>query len=108
MKLPEKVLIDDIEYKVEEVSHKELQLSSEDLKGDYWGETRYKQASIRVCEGMAEDEVKITLVHEIIHAILQERGFDQQNNDEELVDGLAHALRMLVKQNPELIKEVLS
>ncbi|EPC24522.1 hypothetical protein [Lacticaseibacillus paracasei] len=108
MKLPEKVLIDDIEYKVEEVSHKELQLSSEDLKGDYWGETCYKQASIRICEGMADDEVKITLVHEIIHAILQERGFDQQNNDEAMVDGLAHALRMLAKQNPELVREVLS
>ncbi|MCL4173999.1 MAG: hypothetical protein L0I56_02270 [Lacticaseibacillus paracasei] len=108
MKLPEKVLIDDIEYKVEEVSHKELQLSSEDLKGDYWGETRYKQACIRICEGMAEDEAKITLVHEIIHAILQERGFDQQNDDEAMVDGLAHALRMLAKQNPELVREVLS
>lgn len=106
MKLPEKVLIDDIEYKVDEVSNKELQLTSEDLKGNYWGDTRYKKASIRVCEGMAEDEVKITLVHEIIHAILQERGFDQQNNDEALVDGLAHALRMLAKQNPELIKEI--
>jgi len=108
MKLPEKVLIDDIEYNVEEVSHKELQISNEDFKGEYWGDTRYKQASIRICEGMAEDEVKTTLLHEIIHAILQERGFDKQNNDEEMVDGLAHALRMLAKQNPELIKEVLS
>lgn len=108
MKLPEKVLIDDIEYNVEEVSHKELQISSEDFKGEYWGDTRYKQASIRICEGMAEDEVKITLVHEIIHAILHERGFDKQNNDEEMVDGLAHALRMLAKQNPELIKEVMA
>lgn len=108
MQLPKSVLIDDIEYKVEEVSHKELQLSSEDLKGDYWGETLFKKASIRICEGMAEDETKITLVHEIIHAIMQERGFDRQNNDEALVDGLAHALRMLAKQNPELIKEVLS
>lgn len=108
MKLPKHVLIDDVEYKAEEVSHKELQLSSEYLKGEYWGDTRYKQASIRICEGMAEDEVKITLVHEIIHAILHERGFDQQNNDEAMVDGLAHAFRMLAKQNPELIKEVLS
>ena len=107
MKLPKYVLIDDIEYKVEEVSHKELQISSEDLKGEYWGETRSKQASIRICEGMAEDETKITLVHEIIHAILQERGLDQQNNDEALVDGLAHAFRMLAKQNPELIKQIL-
>lgn len=107
MKLPEKVLIDDIEYKVEEVSHKELQLSSEDLKGEYWGDTRYKQASIHICEGMADDEVKITLVHEIIHAILHERGFDQQNEDEAMVDGLAHALRMLAKQNPELIREII-
>jgi len=108
MQLPKLVLIDDIEYKVEEVSKKELQLTSEDLKGDYWGDTRYKKASIRICEGMAEDEAKITLAHEIIHAILHERGFDQQNNDEAMVDGLAHALRMLAKQNPELIKEVLS
>lgn len=108
MKLPEIVLIDDIEYKIEEISHKELQLSGKDLKGNYWGDTRYKEASIRVCEGMADDETKITLVHEIIHAILQERGFDQQNNDEALVDGLAHALRMLVKQNPKLIGEIFS
>lgn len=108
MKLPEKVLIDDVEYKIKEVSHRELQLSNEDLKGEFWGDTRYKPASIRICEGMAEDEAKITLVHEIIHAILQERGFDQQNNDEAMVDGLAHALRMLAKQNPELIREVLS
>lgn len=108
MQLPKSVLIDDIEYTVEEVSHKELQLTSEDLKGEYWGDTRYKQASFRICEGMSEDEAKITLVHEIIHAILHERGFDQQNNDEAMVDGLAHALRMLAKQNPELIKEVLS
>ena len=40
MKLPEKVLIDDIEYKVEEVSHKEL-IGMKDLKGEYWGDTRY-------------------------------------------------------------------
>lgn len=108
MKLPEKVLIDDIEYNVEKVSHKDLQVSNEDFKGEYWGDTRYKQASIRICEGMADDEVKITLVHEIIHAILHERGFDQKNNDEEMVDGLAHAFRMLAKQNPELVREVLS
>ena len=107
MKLLEKVLIDDVEYTVEEVSHKELQLTSEDLKGEYWGDTRYKQASFRICEGMSEDETKITLVHEIIHAILHERGFDQQNNDEAMVDGLAHAFRMLAKQNPELIKQIL-
>lgn len=108
MKLPEKVLIDDVEYKIKEVSHRELQLSNEDLKSEFWGDTRYKPASIRICESMAEDEVKITLVHEIIHAILHERGFDQESDDESMVDGLAHALRMLAKQNPELIKEVLS
>lgn len=108
MKLPKYVLIDDIQYKVKEVSHHKLQLSNEDLQSEIFGDTRYKKASIRICEGMAEDEVKTTLVHEIIHAILQERGFDQQNNDEAMVDGLAHALRMLVKQNPELVREVLS
>lgn len=100
-------MIDDIEYKIEEVSHRELQLSNEDLKSEFWSDTRYKPASIRVCEGMADDEVKITLVHEIIHTILHERGFDQESDNETMVDGLAHALRMLVKQNPELIKEIL-
>lgn len=108
MKLPKYVLIDDIQYKIKEVSHRKLQLSNEDLQSEIFGDTRYKPASIRICESMAEDEAKVTLVHEIIHAILHERGFDQESDDESMVDGLAHALRMLAKQNPELIREVLS
>ena len=107
MKLPKYVLIDDIQYKIKEVSHRKLQLSNEDLQSEIFGDTRYKPACIRICDGMASDETKITLVHEIIHAILHERGFEKQNDDEAMVDGLAHALRMLAKQNPELIKEIL-
>lgn len=107
MKLPKYVLIDDIQYKIKEVSHRKLQLSNESLQSEIFGDTRIKPACICICEGMASDEIKITLVHEIIHAILHERGFDQQNNDEAMIDGLAHALRMLAKQNPELIKQIL-
>ncbi len=108
MKLPKYVLIDDVQYKIKEVSHRKLQLQNSDLQSEFFGDTHYKPACIRICEGMASDEEKITVVHEIIHAILHERGFDQQSNDEAMVDGLAHAFPMLAKQNPELIKEVLS
>ena len=106
MKLPEKVLIDDVEYSLRKCGLEELQIESENFD-DVFGLTDYKPSQIDICEGMSDSQTKVTLMHEIIHAILHERGFDNASNDESLVDGLAHALRMLAKQNPELIKEIL-
>lgn len=107
MKLPEKVLIDDVEYTVSSASSDELQkeiLSSDNIIGA----CNYNNQTIKISDSINEGNVKVTLLHEIIHAILSERGLNDQCSDEMLVDNMAHALRMLVKQNPQLIREVLS
>lgn len=44
-----------------------------------------------------------TLVHEIIHGIIYDRGLDFRNDGEEtIVDQLAKGLYQVVKDNPEL------
>lgn len=107
MKLPEKVLIDDIEYTVSTASPDELQkeVRSQD---NIIGACNYNNQTIKISDSINEGNIKVTLLHEIIHAILSERGLNDQCDDEMLVDNMAHALRMLAKQNPELIREVLS
>ena len=106
MKLPEKVLIDDVEYTVSTASSDELQkelLSPDNIIGA----CNCNNLTIKVSDSINEGNVKVTLLHEIIHAILSERGLNDQCGDEMLVDTMAHAFRMLAKQNPELIKEIL-
>ena len=107
MKLPEKVLIDDAVYTVSSASPYELQkqmLSPDNIIGA----CNYNNQTIKISDSINEGHIKVTLLHEIIHAILSERGLNEQCCDEMLVDNMAHALRMLAKHNPELIKEILS
>ena len=107
MKLPEKVLIDDAEYTVSSASPSEIQkqmLSPDNIVGA----CNYNNQAIEISDSINEGRIKVTLLHEIIHAILSERGLNDQCEDEMLVDNMAHAIRMLAKQNPELIKELLS
>ncbi|MCP9305804.1 hypothetical protein [Lacticaseibacillus paracasei] len=107
MQLPKSVLIDDVEYTVSTASSDELQ--KEVLSPDnIIGACNYNNQTIKISDSINEGNVKVTLLHEIIHAILSERGLNDQCEDEMLVDNIAHAIRMLAKQNPELIKEVLS
>jgi len=106
MKLPEKVLIDDTEYTVSSASSDELK--KEMLSPDnIIGACNYNNQTIKISDSINEGNIKVTLLHEIIHAILSARGLNDQCGDEMLVDNMAHAFRMLAKQNPELIKEIL-
>lgn len=44
------------------------------------------------------------LMHEIVHAVLFERGRREEAENEELVDALAAGIVNLVRQNPELVE----
>ena len=49
----------------------------------------------------------ITLLHEIIHAILYSAGYsnlDDEEHDEKFVDAIANGLYTVIKDNPELIE----
>ena len=68
----------------------------------------YDQTEIRVRSFPAVGagrEVQ-TLMHEIVHGILFERGLDEQSADEKLVDGLASGIINLIRSNPKLVAYV--
>lgn len=58
------------------------------------------QRTIVVREGMDPLMTRITLWHEIVHAMLFSLGYS--NHNERLVDGLAYQIVQVLSDNPEL------
>lgn len=88
--LPEKVTILGLEYKVEEVEVVDRQEA-------LWGEIDYENLSIRIDVGLSEARKQQTLLHEIMHGILEELGYSELNEDETAVRGIAAALYCILK-----------
>ena len=97
MKIPDKVRILYKEYFVEEQSglHNNV--------GDLYGEIHYLSERILLnCES-SQDQKFATLMHEIVHAL------DEMwciNLKEKQVEKLGNAFYMLMRDNPQLFKEV--
>ncbi len=95
MKIPSKVLINGIPYKVSETNNLQLGLN-------YGGEIFYNEQEINIRPSSNECK-EITFLHECIHGMLHSLGYEK--HDEKMVDGLAHQLFMLIKDNQEMFKK---
>jgi len=56
-----------------------------------------KQATILICKGMPDDVKKATLIHEVIHIILDMNGFSEETNNEKMVCVLSNGLYAWMK-----------
>lgn len=85
----DKVKIGGIVYSVE---------IKEDLVGHTgnWGETNLKKTTIALDSNMSKQRTDQTLVHEIVHGIFEEAGFEQ---DEDKVNRLGIVLYQVLKDN---------
>lgn len=65
----------------------------------------YNMAQIKILEGgnIGEGNAAKLLMHEIVHALLFERGMTEASADEELISELAAGFVNLVRANPQLI-----
>ena len=92
------VQVDSVNYRIEEVDtpiiieHKE-----------YGGGGFYNDALIKVGNFLKGDAKIKVLMHEIIHAILFERGMPEASEDEILVEELAKSFINLIRSNSNLI-----
>lgn len=55
-------------------------------KNNYWGKP------------MSKDDMKLTLLHELIHAVLAEGQYGNVSDDEPLVEWLARCIKSLIDQ----------
>jgi len=94
--LPRQVDIGGFKYKInlyDEVKNEK----GEDLVGQCNHNTLELKLSNKYC--VTPDQAKNTIIHEILHAIFEDREIKQ---DERTVTLLANGLRALAKQNPDI------
>lgn len=59
----------------------------------------HMQNKIYIKKSLSEDKKKVTLIHEILHGVLSQLGFDEEHDNEHLIDSLATALYQVFKSN---------
>lgn len=97
MQIPDTIHIGGLPYMVFRYPPSELGEQKE-------GCISYRQQEIHVVDA-ENDYAKITFLHEVIHGMLEALGLTDTNQDEKLVDGLAHQLYQVIEDNPEMFAE---
>lgn len=79
----------------------------DDLGGDMVGNIDYVEGIINV-EKHSNKGMLLTILHEAVHGILFSAGFNNvdDEHDERVIQALAHGIYTLIKDNPELVKEI--
>lgn len=66
------------------------------------GEVDHLSNAIKICSTLPEDKKKVVLLHEILHVIFQQLGFDEEHDNEHLIDCLSNSLYQVFDDNQEL------
>lgn len=97
MKIPNKIKIGGKIYTVEETN--DLRLGSLNCSA----ECDYQDLKIRLVPYTCEGKKQADFIHEVIHAIADNLGYKQQ--DEQAIEAFAQALYAVIIDNPEMFKE---
>lgn len=63
-----------------------------DNDNDVLGGINYVTQKIHIKKTLSKEHKKIVLLHETLHSILQQLGFDEENDNEHLIDSLSTAI----------------
>lgn len=69
-----------------------------------YGSIDYDASTISIDNSVSEYTKNVSLLHEIVHGILDSRGFHEESSDEELVEQTARCLYATLLHSPDLIK----
>ena len=69
-----------------------------------YGRIDYDTATILIDDDVADYTKNVSLVHEIIHGILDARGFYEESADEDFVEQVARCLYSTLLHSPDLVK----
>lgn len=108
MPLPKQIKVTGIPYKLKE--HTKLTRgkvwpnSTRDHDDELWGACDTGQQMIHLDNGQAIDTFKQTLLHEVIHAMLDHTTYAQNADQENICEALTAPLYQLIRDNPKLIE----
>ena len=69
-----------------------------------YGRIDYDSATILIDDDVADYTKSVSLLHEIVHGILDSRGFHEESADEDFVEQVARCLYSTLLHSPDLIK----
>ena len=69
-----------------------------------YGSIDYDSSTISIDANVSEYTKNVSLLHEIVHGILDSRGFHEESSDEELVEQVARCLYSTLLHSPDLVK----
>lgn len=64
---------------------------------DYLGHINYPNNEIKIDEGISEERKAQVLIHEMLHAIFYESGYDEQ--DEDMINRVGITLHQVLRDN---------
>lgn len=94
------VMVGSKRYDVQQ--HQLVLLDGEQVGAKFDGVT----STIVVAETLAEGAKPHALIHEVVHSILFDGGYMEENDNEKLVNDLAQQFILLIRQNPHLIRYI--
>lgn len=100
MNIPEQVKIGWRVYNIELDEHRGTEQG-----GDLYGQINYEQNKIYLYDKQDEDNMNVTLLHEILHGIGYLIGDVDFRQDEGLITALSENLYQVMKDNPKLFNE---
>ena len=87
------------------IGHMVVDVLLDELEEDRIGEYRYRSGEIRISGGLKPDIQAVTLLHEIFHAFMADRGRNAgmtEDEEEEEVTFWASAVSTLIADNPAI------
>jgi hypothetical protein len=102
MKIPEKIRIGGVDYKITETEN--LNNGERML----YGEIDFEQSTIKLAPQNQDHQHKsITLWHEILHGIIKNAGLDIKN-EEQIVDALSKGVYMVLQDNGAALFDIVT
>jgi Zn-dependent peptidase ImmA (M78 family) len=89
--------MNDLKFRIGSVDYTVAEVEGLSEKYNLYGQVVYSDTHIEIDSAMSPVRKHNVLVHELLHAVLFEAGFDQQ--DEDLVNRAAHVLHGVLRDN---------
>lgn len=79
-----------------------IEIDSIDFEAPVLGKITHHENTIHICRKLSTDRKKVVLLHEILHSIFEQLGFEEEHDNEHLINSLSTSIYQVLKQNPDL------